>query len=140
MNKFFQVSSIVDELVFAWRSGERKRWIQQDLLTTRRLVICAECDLLVEVSHRRGGKLVPISLLRPARIWYVAAGSKVTPVTQHRNFLPRFGNQEEVIYTYELFRFPPLIMRAHFYVLDNGRETEKLIFVTFECRKFSFAL
>ena len=94
MNKFFQVSStcIVDELLFA-------RWMKQDLLTTRGLVICTECDLLVEVSHRRGGKLVPISLLRPARIWYVAAGSKVTPVTQHRNFLPRFGNQEEVIRT-----------------------------------------
>ena len=43
------------------------------------------------------GKLVPIPLLRPTRIWYVAAGSTVTPVTQHRNFLPRFGNQEEDI-------------------------------------------
>ena len=49
MNKFFQVSSIVDEFVFA-REGAAKGF-KQDLRTTRGLVICAECDLLVEVSH-----------------------------------------------------------------------------------------
>ena len=37
--------------ICSWRSGERKRWIKQDLRTTRGLVICAECDLLAEVSH-----------------------------------------------------------------------------------------
>ena len=54
MNKFFQVSSIVDEFVFA-RDGavKRKRWIKQDLRTTRGLGICAESDLLVAVSHSR---------------------------------------------------------------------------------------
>ena len=29
-----------------------------------------------------------------------------------------------------MFRFAPLAMQAHFYVLDVARETEKLIFVT----------
>ena len=29
-----------------------------------------------------------------------------------------------------MIRFPPLAMQADFYVLDNARETEKLIFVT----------
>ena len=37
--------------IWSWRSGERKPWIKQDLRTTHGLVICAECDLLVEVSH-----------------------------------------------------------------------------------------
>ena len=55
MNKFFQVSSIVDEFVFA-REGAAKGF-KQDLRTTRGLVICAECDLLVEVSHKRDPSL-----------------------------------------------------------------------------------
>ena len=40
--------------LLAERGGERKRWIKQDLPTTHGLVICAECDLLVEVSHSTG--------------------------------------------------------------------------------------
>ena len=53
--------------ICSWRSGERKRWIKQDLPTTRALVICAECDLLVEVSH--------ISCIF---LWENKVGSRVT--------------------------------------------------------------
>ena len=37
--------------ICSWKSGERKRCIKQLLPATRGLVICAECDLLVEESH-----------------------------------------------------------------------------------------
>ena len=33
------------------KERSEERWIKQDLPTTRGLVICAECDLIVEVTH-----------------------------------------------------------------------------------------
>ena len=52
MNKFFQVSSIVDEFVFA-REGAAKGNGGLNRIYERRVdqLFCAECDLLVEVSH-----------------------------------------------------------------------------------------
>ena len=53
----------------SWRSGERKRWIKQDLRMTRGLVICAGCDLLVEVCHN--GWLEDFSFLK---VWIQDSG------------------------------------------------------------------
>ena len=33
------------------KERSEERWIKQDLPTTRGLVICAKCDLIVEVTH-----------------------------------------------------------------------------------------
>ena len=52
MDKFFEVSSIVDGFVFAREKAVKGNGgLNRIYLRRFSLVICAECDLLVEVSH-----------------------------------------------------------------------------------------
>ena len=45
------------------KERSEERWIKQDLPTTRGLVICAECDLIVEVTHNLVKIFFPLQFL-----------------------------------------------------------------------------